>query len=204
MKTVMRTAMLAALFATSAGAEESGYSRAAYYAPMSDGVSLAITVYTPKAAGPAARFPVILWYLPGHRESIDPKSGKLTSAFPEDELRFFTSHGYAMAVAEMRGSGASFGSRELDRGPQIGRDGKQLVDWIAGQPWSDGTLGMVGASYQGFSQYATAAERPAALRAIFDDPPSRAGTARGERRADAGVRGALAREPGLKIGRAHV
>mgnify|MGYP003342722972 CR=1 FL=1 len=36
-----------------------------------------------------------------------------------------------------------------------------------------------------------------ALRAIFDDPPSRAGTARGERRADAGVRGALAREPGL-------
>ena len=145
------------------------YLRHAHYAPMPDGVKLAITVYQPAGGPDVSRFPVLLWYLPGHRESIDPATGTLTSVWSEDDLRYFTTHGYALAVAEMRGSGASQGFRELDRGPQIGRDGKALVDWIAAQPWSDGTVGMVGASYQGFSQYATAAERPAALRAIFPE-----------------------------------
>ncbi len=145
------------------------YTRRAWYAPMADGVRLAITVYAPAGAAPGARFPVLLWYLPGHRESIDPATGRLMPAWSEADLAFFTAQGYALAAAEMRGSGASFGTRALDRGPQIGRDGKSLVDWIAAQPWSDGRVGMVGASYQGFSQYATAAERPAALRAIFPE-----------------------------------
>jgi predicted acyl esterase len=146
----------------------SSYERNAYYVPMSDGVRLAVTVYTPSNGPVAERFPVLLWYMPGHRESIDLANGRIVSAYPEQELRFFTSHGYALAVAEMRGSGASFGFRELDRGPQIGRDGKQLVDWLAAQPWCAG-VGMVGSSYQGFSQYATAAEQPVALKAIFPE-----------------------------------
>ncbi|MEN9683212.1 MAG: hypothetical protein RLZZ427_963, partial [Pseudomonadota bacterium] len=54
-------------------------------------------------------------------------------------------------------------------GPQIARDGKDLVDWIAVQEWSDGRLGMIGASYQGFAQYAVASQRPAALKAIFPE-----------------------------------
>ena len=147
----------------------SSYERRAYYAPMSDGVRLAVTVYTPSNGPVVDKFPVLLWYLPGHRESIDIASGRVTSVYSEQELRYFTSRGYALAVAEMRGSGASFGYRELDRGPQIGKDGKQLVDWIAAQSWCSGAVGMVGASYQGFSQYATAAEQPKALRAIFPE-----------------------------------
>ena len=69
----------------------------------------------------------------------------------------------------MRGSGASFGFRVIDRGPQIGKDGRELVDWIARQPWSTGKVGMIGASFQGFSQFATAAEQPRALKAIFPE-----------------------------------
>ncbi|WP_348240650.1 CocE/NonD family hydrolase, partial [Salmonella enterica] len=71
------------------------------------------------------------------------------SAMSEADLAFFTGSGYVVAIAEMRGSGASFGWRELDRGPQIGKDGKDLVEWIVRQPWSDGRVGMIGASYQG-------------------------------------------------------
>ncbi len=155
--------------ALSTAASETPYLRRAWYVPMEDGVRLAITVHTPAGAAPDSRFPVLLWYMPGHRESIDPASGQLTPAWSEEDLAFFTARGYALAAAEMRGSGASFGTRVLDRGPQIGRDGKSLVDWIAAQSWSDGRVGMVGSSYQGFSQYATAAERPAALRAIFPE-----------------------------------
>lgn len=145
------------------------WKRIAAYVPMEDGVQLAITVHLPAGQVEKQRFPVLLWYLPGHRESIDPRTGELTPAWSNADLRFFLSHGYALAAAEMRGSGASFGSRVIDRGPQIGRDGRQLVDWIAAQSWSDGSVGMVGVSYQGFTQYATAAERPAALRAIFPE-----------------------------------
>ena len=51
----------------------------------------------------------------------------------------------------------------------IGKDGKDLVDWIAAQAWCNGNVGMVGVSYQGFSQYAIAGEKPAALKAIFPE-----------------------------------
>ncbi|WP_187276636.1 CocE/NonD family hydrolase [Parahaliea maris] len=145
------------------------YQRQAFYVPMEDGTRLAATVYTPAQGPDRGRFPAILWYMPGHRESIDLDTGEIVSAFSTAEIAFYTSHGYALVAAEMRGSGASFGQRELDRGPQVGRDGKALIDWIAGQPWSSGAVGMVGRSYQGFSQYATAAERPTALKAIFPE-----------------------------------
>jgi uncharacterized protein len=150
-------------------AEYSAWQRHSGFVPMADGTGLAITWYLP-AKGPAAqRFPVLLWYMPGHRESIDPRTGEIRPGMDVAELEFFTARGYAVAVAEMRGSGASFGFRQIDRGPQIGRDGRDLVNWIAAQAWSDGNVGMIGASFQGFSQFATAAEKPAALKAIFPE-----------------------------------
>jgi len=145
-----------------------GYNRSSAYIPARDGTRLAVTFYLPKAAS-SARFPVLLWYHPGHRESIDPATGAIRSTMTPSDIAFFTGQGYGVAIAEMRGSGASFGTRELDRGPQIGRDGKDIVDWIAAQPWSSGKVGMIGASYQGFSQYAVAGQQPAALKAIFPE-----------------------------------
>ena len=63
--------------------------------------------------------------------------------------------GYAYVTADMRGTGASYGS-QMPLMPQLGRDGKELVDWIARQSWSDGNVGMTGQSYVGWSQLATA------------------------------------------------
>lgn len=144
------------------------YERESMYVPMSDGVRLAITVFKPAQVTGDQRFPVILWYLPGHREEIDPATGEIFPAGSTEAIEFFTSYGYVYVLAEMRGSGASEGVR-FDRSPQIGADGKELVDWLGAQSWSDGNVGMIGSSYQGFSQFATAAERPSALRAIFPE-----------------------------------
>jgi putative CocE/NonD family hydrolase len=149
--------------------EYAGYERHADYVAVADGTRLAVSWYVPSQGPAAARFPVLLWYMPGHRESIDPRSGALRPGMDPEELAFFTARGYAVAIAEMRGSGASFGFRVIDRGPQIGRDGRDLVNWIARQRWSNGKVGMIGASFQGFSQFATAAERPRALKAIFPE-----------------------------------
>jgi hypothetical protein len=150
-------------------AEYAAFERHADFVAVADGTRLAITWYLPSKGPAAARFPVLLWYMPGHRESIDPRNGEIRPAMDRAELAFFTAHGYAVAIAEMRGSGASFGFRVIDRGPQIGKDGRDLVNWIARQSWSTGKVGMIGASFQGFSQFATAAEKPVALKAIFPE-----------------------------------
>jgi uncharacterized protein len=141
--------------------------RVATFIPTKDGTRLAATIFMP-ATPPGVRIPVIVWYLPGHRESIDPRTGAMRPYGSPEQIKFFNSHGYAWALVEMRGSGASFGTRQ-DRSPQIGLDGKDVIEWLASQPWSSGSVGMVGASYQGFSQYATAAHRPKGLKAIFPE-----------------------------------
>ncbi|WP_338243428.1 CocE/NonD family hydrolase [Aurantiacibacter hainanensis] len=147
-------------------AAPAGYERHAYLVPVSDGTRLALSVYRPSGRGP---HPTLLWILPERRETIDLADGTITPVMSSAELTFFTGHGYAVALAEMRGGGASFGTRDLDRSPQLGRDGADIVEWISAQDWSDGSLGMIGSSYQGFIQYSTAAHAPRGLRAIFPE-----------------------------------
>jgi hypothetical protein len=45
-------------------------------------------------------------------------------------------------------------------------DGYDTIGWIARQPWSDGTVGMWGDSYYGFTQWAAVASGHPALKAI--------------------------------------
>ena len=45
-------------------------------------------------------------------------------------------------------------------------DGAELVEWIAAQPWCDGSVGMWGLSYGGITSFKTAAVRPPHLKAI--------------------------------------
>jgi putative CocE/NonD family hydrolase len=78
---------------------------------------------------------------------------------------WWTARGFVVVNADSRGCGHSEGTgtllsrREAD-------DTYDLVQWIAGQPWSDGDVVMLGVSYLAISQYAVAALRPPALRAI--------------------------------------
>jgi putative CocE/NonD family hydrolase len=49
-----------------------------------------------------------------------------------------------------------------------GADAAALIDWISRQSWSDGRVGMYGASYNGFASWAALKHRPSALQAIMD------------------------------------
>ena len=74
-------------------------------------------------------------------------------------------HGYAGMVAYSRGKG-------LGDGPVMpfehdGRDAAAVIDWIGGQAWSDGRVGMYGNSYNSFSQWSAAKHRPRALKAMM-------------------------------------
>jgi hypothetical protein len=52
-----------------------------------------------------------------------------------------------------------------------GADAAALIDWIAGQPWSDGRVGMYGGSYSGFTAWAAAKRMPKALKGIMVGAP---------------------------------
>jgi len=136
------------------------------YVAMPDGVQLAVDVCLPTEGPARESFPVILCYTPYRRGYVNPKTGTVSDISTRGESKLFLSHGYAMVAADMRGTGASTGWL-LDFMPQLEKDGKELVDWIAGQPWCDGNVGMMGASYLGWSQTTTGAQAPEALKCIM-------------------------------------
>jgi putative CocE/NonD family hydrolase len=73
-------------------------------------------------------------------------------------------NGFVGIVATTRGKRASAGPvRPFEPDAADARD---LLDWIARQPWSDGAVGMIGASYAGFTQWAAAKSLHPALRTI--------------------------------------
>ena len=60
----------------------------------------------------------------------------------------------------VRGRGRSGGVKSDSLGLQVGRDGCDVVEWIAAQPWSDGHIVMFGGSFVGMTQWRTAAQHP--------------------------------------------
>src|SRR5579871_3440786 len=84
--------------------------------------------------------------------------------YPENYALECAAHGYVGVVAYTRGKRESRGAVE----PYVhdGADAREVIDWIAKQPWSDGRVGMYGTGYSAFAAWA-AAKRPShALRAI--------------------------------------
>ena len=79
--------------------------------------------------------------------------------------RFVTS-GYAWVDVDVRGTGASYGSRFSEWSPDEIRDGAEVVDWIVSQPWSDGKVGALGSSYGGAAAEFLLVNRHPAVRAI--------------------------------------
>src|SRR5579862_4504884 len=83
-----------------------------------------------------------------------------------DEAGAYTRRGYAFVQAYVRGRGRSGGVKSDNLGLQVGRDGYDLVEWIAEQPWSDGRVVMYGGSFVGMTQWRTAAQHPPHLGGI--------------------------------------
>lgn len=157
------------------------YERTSQYVYMSDSVRLAVDVYIPTDGPDRPNFPVVLKMTPYGRAYIGPNVGFVFRTlswivgmgwrpFLDQEgyspsISQLLKHGYAIVAADMRGTGASFG-QQMPLDPQHGKDGKELVDWIADQAFSNGKVGMIGKSYMAWAQFATAAEQPDALKCI--------------------------------------
>jgi putative CocE/NonD family hydrolase len=133
------------------------------YISTQEGTRLRYSALLPAGTG---RFPVILTLNGYDAGSIGgaPYLRHQTSMSVELDRRLVEA-GYAVMGVNTAGTGCSDGRLEYIR-PQLGEHGAQAVEFAAAQPWSDGHVGMVGASYSGSSQVATAQNRPPHLRAI--------------------------------------
>jgi hypothetical protein len=118
--------------------------------PMRDGVHLAATIYRPRRA--EGRLPAVFTLTPYTADSYHERAA------------YFARHGYVFALVDCRGRGNSEG--RFEPFANEARDGHDVVEWLARQPWSNGKVAMWGGSYAGFDQWATAKEFPPHLATI--------------------------------------
>ena len=117
--------------------------------PMRDGVKLNATVYQPDAKD---ALPVIFTMTPYISDTY------------HDRAMYFARNGYVFALVDVRGRGNSGG--EFEPFANDARDGHDVVEWLARQPWCNGKVAMWGGSYAGFNQWATLKEFPPHLATI--------------------------------------
>ncbi len=123
--------------------------------PMQDEVNLAAHIFLPKAEG---TFPVVLARTPYGKGGTRGGPG-----------HFYASRGYVYISQDCRGRGMSEGN--WDPFVNEARDGKDTHRWILDQPWSNGSIGTMGGSYVGFTQWASAPNAGEYLKAMFPVVP---------------------------------
>ena len=122
--------------------------------PVSSGVTLGATVTRPIGD---ERVPLLVWYDP-YRQAMH---GEV-----DERAAFFAARGYAFVYLHIRGTGNSTGySTDEYTAPET-QDGVDAIRWLARQPWSSGSVGMLGQSYSAFTTLQVAAEAPPELKAI--------------------------------------
>lgn len=118
--------------------------------PLRDGIHLNATVYTPKDQQAPA--PCVFTLTPYIAQNY------------HDRGVYFAAHGYPFLTVDVRGRGNSEGS--FYPLLQEAKDGYDVVEWLARQPYCNGKVAMWGGSYAGYDQWATAKEFPPHLATI--------------------------------------
>lgn len=148
-----------------------------------DGTRLRVNVYRPPGPGP---FPVILSAHPYDKDRTQPRPTRrgwrpnfqyrimrqpapvtlsAETGWEAPDPSWWTAQGYAVVNADLRGAGTSEGIGSL-MSEQEGEDAFDLIEWAGAQPWSTGSVGMLGVSYLAMSQYRAGALHPPSLKAI--------------------------------------
>lgn len=126
---------------------------------MPDGARLAARIWLPEDAE-REPVPAVLEYIPYRKRDF-------TRVRDSYNHPYFAGHGYASLRVDIRGSGDSDGVLVDEYLEQELADGEEVLRWIAGQPWCNGAVGMIGISWGGFNALQIAARRPPELKGII-------------------------------------
>jgi putative CocE/NonD family hydrolase len=116
--------------------------------PMRDGLELAADIYLPATGELPA--PAVVLGTPYDKRA------------PIDSVEAYQRAGYVGVIYDIRGRGKSEGI--FNPFAADGLDGHDVVEWAARQDWCDGSVGVSGLSYGGWTAMATVAEHPRALK----------------------------------------
>ena len=148
--------------------EFDGWRRYSQHVRVRDGTRIAVDYYRPTRAGElhAERLPVVWSFNRYQRANLT--GGELYTTFHQHPpLLNVMQHGYVLGNADVRGSGASYGSKHGWFPPEEAEDACDLTEWFAAQPWCNGRIGMARRSYLGITQYFNASQSPPHLACIF-------------------------------------
>ena len=120
---------------------------------MRDGIKLYTEIFLPDSRPCPAIF------------SRSPYPYSCLSRNGRTSVEYFLAEGYAMVFQLTRGQGKSEGEFRLLKDDVC--DGYDAIQWIADQPWCNGSIGMMGSSYLGNTQLLAARTTPPALKCIM-------------------------------------
>ena len=126
--------------------------------PMRDGVRLAARIWRPTWSDDQP-VPAVLEYIPYRKRDLTAHRDSMLHPY-------VAGHGYACARVDLRGSGDSEGVLTDEYLEIELQDGCEVLEWLAAQPWCDGTAGMIGKSWGGFNGLQIAARQPPQLQAV--------------------------------------
>ena len=126
------------------------------FATLRDGVKLAANVFKPQGTGP---WPVVLSRTPYL------KDGRGSPEQLAAQAKKYTDAGYVFVLQDVRGKGHSQGFYQAYV-TDI-EDGYDTVEWAARQPWSNGRVGVTGASALGVTANSAAMANPPHMKAAY-------------------------------------
>jgi uncharacterized protein len=145
--------LLLSILTLNVGAQAPAVKSETQMVAMRDGIKLATDIYLPaEGKGP---WPVILTRTPYNK----------TSMLGAGRPNFWTTKDYAIVVQDCRGRFASEGKYLPFMDDHF--DGYDTVEWVAKQSWSNGKVGMTGASAMGITANQASIMSPPHLTAMF-------------------------------------
>ncbi|HEY6869132.1 MAG TPA: CocE/NonD family hydrolase [Novosphingobium sp.] len=150
-----------------------GFERQSQYVTARDGTRLAVDILIPtrREAAEHRPLPVILTATQYQRAHVE-EGRVVTIVDANPTLRKLLERGYVIVALDLRGTGASFGTKHgiLNVNDAIMRwDLHDVISWIGAQPWSDGNVGMYGISFVAASQIGAALTNPPYLKCIVPE-----------------------------------
>ena len=135
-----------------------------------DGTKIAVTICLPTDLKSNEKIPTVLtqtryWRAMELRIPFRWIFNEAVSMTPNPDI--ITSRGYAFIITDVRGTGASFGTRLYPFSEEEVKDGYDIVEWIISQPWSDGRVVSKGISYTGTTAELFATNKHPAIKAVM-------------------------------------